>query len=409
MTLFLNRDLNHMVVHATLHTLAWCFCGLFSGVFLLRLGLSLPEIYLVFAATLSLRFVLRPLVLMVAPAIGLRRTLMIGTFLFALPFPILALVHGVGMALGLFCLVAALGEVFYWTSYHACFAALGDTKMRGSQVAEREMLGAFAGIVGPAAGGLVLAEFGPWPAFLAACLIHIAAIVPLTRISEPVIARKLPGSLYGAAKSGVWLFVSDGWITASSATAWSVIMFRATGARFDAFGGLLAAAALAGAGGGLVLGRFIDRGYARRLTFVNAAILAASLVLKSICGEEPIAVIVVALGTTMLGGLQIPTLMSALYNEAQASPCPLHYQFAAEGGWDAGGTLSCLAAAALCAVDLPLQLAIVLALPMVPVQARLLTISYGKMLNSGKNEPGHAPVTARILSPPQCAGEVEPP
>jgi DHA1 family inner membrane transport protein len=409
MTFFLNRDLNHMVVHATLHTLAWCFCDLFSGVFLLRVGLSLPEIYLVFAATLSLRFVLRPLVLMVTPAIGLRRTLMIGTFLFALPFPLLALVHGVGIALWLFCLVAALGEVFYWTAYHACFAALGDTKMRGSQVAEREMLGALASIVGPAAGGLVLAVFGPWPAFMAASVIHVAAILPLTRISEPVIAHALSGSLYRAAKSGVWLFVSDGWITASSATAWSVIMFRAAGARFDAFGGLLAAAALAGAGGGLVLGRFIDSGHARRLAVVNATILAASLVLKSICGEEPVAVIVVALGTTMLGGLHIPTLMSALYNEAKASPCPLHYQFAAEGGWDVGGTLSCLAAAALCAVDLPLQLAFVLVLPMVPVQARLLMISYGKMLAPEKNGRGQALAPANILSPPQCAGEIEPP
>jgi MFS transporter, DHA1 family, inner membrane transport protein len=409
MTFFLNRDLNHMVVHTTLHSLAWCFCGLFSGVFLLRVGLSLPQIYLVFAATLTMRFVLRPLVLRVGPTIGLRRTLMIGTFLFALSFPMLALVHAVGMALWLFCAVAALGEVFYWTAYHACFAALGDTKMRGGQVAEREMLGALAGIVGPAAGGLVLAEFGPWPAFMAASAIHIAAIVPLAHISEPVIVRKLPGSLYGAAKSGIWLFVSDGWITAGSATAWSVIMFRAAGARFDAFGGLLAAAALAGAGGGLVLGRFIDGGYARRLTFVNAAVLAASLVLKSVCGDEAAAVIAVALGTTMLGGLQIPTLMSALYNEAKASPCPLHFQFAAEGGWDAGGTLSCLAAAALCAADLPLQLAIVLALPMVPVQARLLMLSHGKMLGAEKSGRRQARASTNIVSPPQCAGEVEPP
>jgi MFS transporter, DHA1 family, inner membrane transport protein len=409
MTIFLNRDLNHLAVHATLHTLAWCFCGLFSGVFLLRVGLSLPQIYLAFAATLALRCALRPLVLRVAPAIGLRRTLMIGTFLFALPFPLLALVHGVGMALGLVCVLAALGEVFYWTSYHACFAALGDTKTRGSQVAAREVLGALAGIVGPAAGGLVLAEFGPWPAFIAASAIHIAAIVPLAYVGEPVIVRMLPGSLYGTAKSGVWLFVSDGWITATAATAWSVIMFRAAGARFDAFGGLLAAAALAGALSGMVLGRFIDAGHARRLTLVNAVILAASLVLKSICGDEPVAVIAVALGTTMLGGLHIPTLMSALYDEAKAAPCPLHFQFAAEGGWDVGGALSCLAAAALCAADLPLQLAIILALPMVPVQARLLMLSHGRMRGPAKNERRQAPAPAKILSPPQCAGEVEPP
>jgi DHA1 family inner membrane transport protein len=403
MTFFLNRDLNHLVVHATLHTLAWCFCGLFSGVFLLRVGLSLPQIFLVFAAILTLRLALRPLVLMVGPAIGLRRTLMIGTLLFALPFPALALVHGVGVALGLYCVVAALGEVFYWTSYHAYFSALGDSELRGRQVAEREMLGALAGILGPAVGGIALAQFGPWPAFLSASAIHIAAIVPLAYVGEPTIARAVPGSLYAAGKSGIWLFFTDGWITASSATAWSIIMFRAAGARFDAFGGLLAAAALAGALGGMVLGRFIDGGHARRLTWVNAAILAGSLILKSSCGEGPVPVIVVALGTTMLGGLQIPTFMTAAYNEGKAAPCPLRFLFAAEGGWDVGGTLSCLGAAALCAADLPLELAIILALPMVPAQARLLTVSYGKMGSTRALPP------TAILSPPQCAGGVERP
>jgi DHA1 family inner membrane transport protein len=382
MTFFRNRDLNHLVVHATLHTLAWGFCGLFSAVFLLRVGLSLPEVFLAFAAILASRLVLRPLVLVLAPALGLRRTLIFGTLLYAFEFPVLAFVHGVGWALGLFCAVTAFGQVFYWTTYHAYFAALGDAKMRGSQVAEREMLGALSGILGPAAGGLMLAELGPWPAFLAAFAIEIAAIVPLCFVSEPPIARALPGSLYGSAKIGIWLFFSDGWICSTSVTGWSIVMFRAAGARFDTFGGLLAAAALAGALSGMLLGRFIDLGHARRLTFVNAAVLAGSLTIKSICGEEPVSVILVAICTTLLGGLYIPTLMTAVYNEGKASACPLRFQFAAEGGWDAGGSLVCLISAAFCAADLPLQSVILLALPMVAVQTRLLTASYGKNGNA---------------------------
>jgi hypothetical protein len=63
----------------------------------------------------------------------------------------------------------------------------------------------------------------------------------------------------------------------------------------------------------------------------------------------------------------------------------------------------------LCAVDLPLQLAIVLALPMVPVQARLLMLSYGRTLGPEKNGPGQVRAPATILSPPQCVREVEPP
>jgi DHA1 family inner membrane transport protein len=175
-------------------------------------------------------------------------------------------------------------------------------------------------------------------------------------------------------------------------------MFQSAGARFDTFGGLLAAAALAGALSGILLGRFIDLGHARRLTWANAAILAGSLIFKSICGEDPVPVIVVAICTTLLGGLYIPTLMTAVYNEAKASPCPLRFQFAAEGGWDAGGTLVCLISAAFCAANLPLQLVILLALPMVAVQTRLLMFSFGK---NGRARP------AATLSPPQCSGGVE--
>ena len=269
MTFFANRDLNHLVVHATLNALAFCFSGVFSALFLLSVGLSLPEIFLVFGAILLLRFVLRPLVLITAPAIGLRRTLMLGTLLNGFQFPMLALVHGVGPALVAYCALTALGQVFYWTTYHAFFSALGDSELRGSQVAERQMLGAVAGVLGPAAGGFMLAAFGPWPAFLTAFVIQIAAVVPLHYVTEPPIARTAPGGIFAAAKTGIKLFVCDGWTINSSMTAWSIIMFRALGSRYDAFGGLLAAAALAGALSGMLLGRFIDRGHALRLTWAK--------------------------------------------------------------------------------------------------------------------------------------------
>jgi hypothetical protein len=249
----------------------------------------------------------------------------------------------------------------------------------------------------------MLAELGPWPAFLAAFAIAIAAVLPLRYVSEPAIARQVQGSRYKAAKSGIWLFFSDGWIVSSSATAWSVLMFRAAGGRYDTFGGLLAAAAFAGASSGMLLGRFIDRGHAQRLTFVSAAVLAGSLIFKSICGEESAPIIVVAICTTMLGGLYIPTLMTAVYNEGKAAPCPLRFQFAAEGGWDVGGTLACLLSAALCAADLLLQSVILLALPMVALQTRLLMVSYGK------NGRARDLPRAATLSPPQCAGGVERP
>jgi len=378
MTLFSNSDLNRLAVHSTMHQLAWAISSAFSAVFLLRQGLSPAAIFLCLAGIIALRFTFRPAVLVSAQTIGLRSTLVIGTFLYGVQSPLLALVHGLGITLLLYCAVAALAQAFYWTCYHAMFAAIGETSSRGSQVGWRELLIGIAGIVGPAMGGVMLTVAGPWAAFGVAGVIEFAAIVPLLDVTETPIARTAPSAAFAFYKRGVLLLGSDGWIYNSSAFAWSLLMFKGLDARYDAFGGTLAAAALAGALGGLALGHFIDRGHARRAAWVNAATLGGTLIAKAICGTDPVAIVAVAVGTTALAGLYVPSLMTAIYNEAKASPCPLRFHFAAEIGWDVGGSLACLAAAALCAYGFSLQAVVVLALPMVAVQAFLLDTSYAE-------------------------------
>jgi hypothetical protein len=195
-------------------------------------------------------------------------------------------------------------------------------------------------------------------------------------VIDPAIAPAVPRGFLQHYKRGVLLLGSDGWIYNTSGWAWSLIMFRALSARYDAFGGSLAVLALAGALSGLVFGHFIDQGHARRLTWLNAAILAGTLVAKAVCGTGAVPVLAVALGTTALGGLYVPALMTAIYNEAKASPCPFRFHFAAEAGWDLGGVLACLAAAACCAFGISLQGVVALALPMVAYQAFALEESY---------------------------------
>ncbi len=153
-------------------------------------------------------------------------------------------------------------------------------------------------------------------------------------------------------------------------------MFQALGGRYDSFGGTLSLAALAGAVGGLFLGRLIDKGRARPAVWLNAAVLAAGFVLRSVTFGHAAAVVAVAVGTTMLSGLYLPSWMTPVYNEAKVSPCVLRFQFAAEGRWDVGGALAGGIAAAIAFFGLPIEMAILLALPMVLVQALLLDRSY---------------------------------
>jgi MFS family permease len=373
---FTNRDINRLAIHAALVSLAWSLAGLFFTVFLLRSGISQGKIFLIAAAILALRFALRPLVIGVVSMVGLRLTLILGTALSALQYLAIPFVHDVGTALVIYCVVASVSQVFYWTCYHAFFASLGDIEHRGSQIGARQTLAALAGVIGPAAGGVLLTNFGPWLAFGVAFATQAAAVYPLLSIEEPKIALPAPRGAFAAAKIGILLFSVDGWIQAGSATAWSIIMFRALAERYDSFGGVIAVAALGGALGGMALGRLIDLGHARRSVWLNATILAVGLICKSMCGGNPLAIIVVTVGTTLLSGLYVPYWMTAVYNAGKTAPCTFSFHFASEGGWDAGGALASIVAATICAVNLPLDLVILLALPMVVVQALLVDASY---------------------------------
>ena len=373
---FANRDINRLAVHAALVSLAWSMAGIFFMVFLLRAGLPPAQIFLAISAILALRFALRPLVLVVASAIGMRRTLVLGTFLSAFQFPAIALVHGVDLALVVFCALSSIAQVFYWTCYHAYFGSLGDIDHRGKQLGARQALGAMAAVLGPVAGGIMLTSFGPWFAFGAAFAIQIAAIFPLLYVEEPKIAQPSPRGAFAAAKLGIQLFFLDGWIETGSGITWSIVMFQALDARYDNFGGVLSVAALVGALGGMILGRFIDMGHARRSVWLYAGILAAGFMLKAIGGGHPVAVVAIAIGTTLFSGLYVPYWMTAVYNAGKTAPCTFRFHFASEGGWDAGGVCASLVAAAVCAAAFPIEAVILLALPMVAAQAMLLAASY---------------------------------
>jgi hypothetical protein len=371
-----NPDVNCLAAHSTLHQLAYSVSGIFWSVCLLRIGMSAPEILLASAGILSFRLVFRPLVLVVVSAIGPRRTLALGTLLTALQYPVLALVRGPGLGLLLYCSVTAVGGVFYWTCYHAFFAALGDVDQRGRQLGMRQALSAGAGVLGPAAGGIVLAMFGPWSAFGASAMIEVAAAFPLLFVAEPQFTRSTPKGAYRAAQTGIRLFLTDGWIVCCSAIAWDIFAFRALSARCDTLGGVLSGAALAGALGGWVLGRFIDAGHARRAIWVTAIALCTIIILKSVSGADLVSIASTAGVSAILGGLYIPTLMTAVYNAAKDSPCPLRFQFAAEAGWDVGGMFASLTAALACALGVSLQVVILLALPAVALQTHLLIARY---------------------------------
>lgn len=87
---FADSGVSRITLHATLHRLAWGISGVFSGIFLLRQGISSANVFLIFSTVFACRFLFRPLVLLLAPRMGLRRLLIFGTLLQAAQYPALA-------------------------------------------------------------------------------------------------------------------------------------------------------------------------------------------------------------------------------------------------------------------------------------------------------------------------------
>jgi len=254
---------NLLNLHYGIHSIALSGAGAFFAVYLLKAGLSVAWVLGSLALILAGRFLIRPIVVPLAVRFGMRPLVIAGTCLTAVQYPLLAAVHGVGPALFVLCAIAALGDTFYWSSYHAYFAALGNHEHRGSELGAREAIAAMAGIVSPLATGILLVAFGPLVAFGSAAVLQVSAALPLFFTPEVAVARKVPGA-FKAAIPGMVLFLADGWIAAGYGFVWQIVLFLSLAESFTAFGGALALAALVGAAAGLLLGRLIDAGHGRR-------------------------------------------------------------------------------------------------------------------------------------------------
>lgn len=373
-----NSTINRINLHYGIHALAMGSGGTFWVAFLLRAGVSVPIALSALAAILAGRFVLRPVILPLAKRFGLRPLVVFGTLAVACQYPILAEVHGVGRALLLLCIVSSIGDTFYWSSYHAYFAALGDREHRGHQIGAREALASTIGIVAPLLGGWALVALGPRWAFSAVGLVQALAAVPLLGAPNVAIARTAPGA-FRAARLGMWMFAADGWLMATYGFVWQIALFLALGASFKAYGGAMALAALVGAVSGMLLGRHIDAGHGRRAVGIAYAVATVAVLMRAgSLGSPWLAVFANAMGA-LVGSLLIPALMTSVYNLAKASPCPLRFHIVTEGGWDLGCAAGCLLAAALSASGFPLSTAILLALAGVAACAVLLRRSYANV------------------------------
>lgn len=359
-----NSAINRVNAHYAIQAFASAAAGTFLLVYFVRAGLSLPGALLALAATVFGRFVSRPFVLPVAKRFGLKAALVVGTLLLACQYPAAAYIDGVSIGLVLRCLFSAFGDAFYWTSYHAYFASLGDSEYRGHQISAREAIVAVIGIVAPIAGTWSMVTLGVGVTFVAAGLVQALAVLPLLALPALRVRAEAPGAFVQALPAAQ-IFAAHGWFTGAFILVWWIALFVALDKSYASFGGAMTLAALAGAAGGLLLGKGIDAGHgARAVVFVFALMVLAIVLRGASLGTPWLAVVANVLGVFAMC-FYVPTLMTALYNLAKASPCPLRFHMATEGGWDIGCFVVLLLSAGLISGGVATGMTVLLALPAV--------------------------------------------
>jgi DHA1 family inner membrane transport protein len=361
MSFFGNVAINRVNLHYGIQQFAQTAGGIFFLVYMIKAGVPVAMALVAQAAIVAERFVVRSGVVPLARRIGLRRTLMLGTVLEALAFPLLAEIHGVDAAFVALCAITPLGSALYWTCYHAYFAALGDAEARGGQVAFREAMAAIIGIVAPLLGGWLLLTAGPRVAFNVVAGLQVLAALPLIGGPEVPVGEGGANGLR-AAGVGAALMATDGWFAACYYYVWQIALFVALDESIAGYAGAVALAAFAGAAVGLLMGRVIDVGHGRRALILAYGVAAGLVALRAASLGSPwLAVTANALGA-FVNALLIPALMTPIYNRAKASPCPLRFHVGTEGGWDIGCGLGCLTAAGFVAMGQGLAVPLLLAL-----------------------------------------------
>jgi len=374
-----NAAVNRLNIHTGLHSLAWNLSGNFLVVFLLSHGFPAKEVFLYLALILALRFVLRPVVLYLAPRIGSRRALYLGIGFFALQYVLLGYVNGVNHAFIAYCGVNVLTDIFYWTSYHSIFAFAGDEPHRGKQISVRDALETMTTIVAPLVGGMAIDYVGAKSTFAIAAVIEILSILPLLRVPDVPIAETRPHGTFRPVYQGALIFMTAGWVAAGFTFVWPVMLFRATGSSFTVFGGALALAGLLSAIGGLLLGHLIDVGRRRdTVLLMNGVFFVLALALRAGAGQGLATMLSITAVSSFLSIGYAPILMTAIYSMAAKAPCPLRFIFVTESTYDIGCVAACLVTAGLFSAGMIPGWAVAIAIPGAILQMVLLHVYYAK-------------------------------
>lgn len=351
-----NRAVTALSVHLACKRLAQSFGDLFGPLFLYSLGIPLPTIFFVWAAQYVLRLLVRPFALQLQVRLGLKKSVILGTIVFAGLWPVLSLVDGLGWPLVLFICYSALADCLYWLPFHAYYAALGDIEHRGKQIGVREGLVSIMSATGPALGGLIVTYFGFSAGFYAASLITLLAtgflfLIPDISPGTPLTFREAWRTV---SLRGLCILATDSLGYHTNVFIWSIVVFLMLQS-YVTVGWLAGLTVFFTAVSFLVFGHLIDGGHGRRIGVIGCCIIGLAALLRSLFGFSIPTIIAADLVFALSAPFYVSIMNTMAYNSSKRSPNTHWFHFFAEAGWDLGAITALVMLGFATLADVPLR------------------------------------------------------
>lgn len=354
----IDKTVNLLNIHYAFLSMAWQMLNLFAMVFLYKVGVPLPFVFLTIAGIFLFRFSFRPLALNLIHKIGCKKTLIMGTMLSCVPAIVITEVKEINQWLFWYIVTSAIADCFYWLSYHTFFANSGSLENRGSSLGAREGLSKLALIVGPFISGSLLAIAGPLAAFGLAAFLYFLASIPLFLIPNFEIKPIDRKQKKAVSKFGMKIFVVWGFM--QIVTAWPIILFKLFDESFGIYGGLLSLLGFFMAMGSFILGKFIDQGKGKNIYRIAILLLVLVNLGRAFWVYDLTGVIIFDILYSIAICFFTPVSMTAIYNLSKISQNPLYFQYYAEVGWDWGAILAMLSCAGMAFLAIDLRYSLVL-------------------------------------------------
>lgn len=346
MVAFKNRSVNLIYIHAGLQAFVMHGGEAFVFVYLLKAGLSPAVVLLCIAGMFGSRMLFRKGVVPLALKFGLRRVLIGSVLVEGASYLLLPQISAIGPLLIFYLALWAVSSSFYWTTYHAYVAQVGNSEHRGTQVSTMEFVGMLVGIGAPVLMSFLLTWFSPWVGFAIIAFAMFLAALPFVFGPEVAVLHDAIVPLE-TRQLGWRLMITDGFRSSALHFVWLIVLFLTLGSSYVAFGGALALAGVTGAFMGLFVGRWLDLGKGVRAARIGYGAMALSAIAKCFGFATPWTAVAANAMTTAAWPSYATALNSQVYNLARQSPCALRFHVVAEGGWDLGMAIGCSLAAAL--------------------------------------------------------------